>query len=533
MGNAFRYATALIVGLVFYVAVLQWLRVADDRMVIAWLLLATYCALYFPLAIFLIRCIDLRTRVPLLLSVPVVWTALEFLRSNFGTGFGWYLLGYSQHDNLPLIQIADITGVYGVSFILAACNALVAEYLFASGWLRGVFSPAEVLPRYGVRGMLAQTFGLSAALLAVLVYGYDQLADVSFESGPRIALVQGNLDQRIRNDAGSAEDVQVHYERLSMLAGMQKPSPEIVIWPETSYPFAWMVDRDGKVSGVNLRDAQRLTGEVTSNILLGTNVVQEQDDLHLVRYNAAVLLTSDGKPAARYDKIHRVPFGEYVPLRDWIPLMSKLAPYDFDYSVQPGTGPTRFSMQQADGHRRPFTFGVMICFEDTDPVMARPYGGDGGSATDFLVNISNDGWFLGTSEHDEHLAICRFRAIETRRAVARAVNMGISAVIDANGRVLKPELRFIARPPEGVAMTEAERPRVWDVTPIDCKVAELPVSEWHQFKRVQGVLSATIPLDHRGSLYARWGDWLAWACWVGVALGMIWGTVKRSAARRG
>src|SRR5207237_2965743 len=114
------------------------------------------------------------------------------------------------------------------------------------------------------------------------------------------------------------------------------------------------------------------------------------------------------------------------------------------------------------------------CYEDTDPYLARQYVRPGSAAptVDFLLNISNDGWFDGTSEHEEHLAICRFRAIECRRAIARAVNMGISAVVDGNGRVIA-----------------------------------LPRADWTRSKKVAAVLTAAVPIDHRVSLYARFGDW--------------------------
>src|SRR5262249_38797935 len=139
-----------------------------------------------------------------------------------------------------------------------------------------------------------------------------------------------------------------------------------------------------------------------------------------------------GQAAGRYDKIHRVPWGEYVPLRDWLPFLNVFAPYDFDYSIAPGDGFPRFSLGK---HR----FGVVICYEDSDPSLARQYiGPEESESADFLINISNDGWFMGTSEHEEDLAICRFRAVECRRAVARSVNMGISALIDSNGRVRWP-----------------------------------------------------------------------------------------------
>ncbi len=238
-----------------------------------------------------------------------------------------------------------------------------------------------------------------------------------------------------------------------------------------------------------------------------------------------ILIGRDGRAGGRYDKIHRVPFGEYVPLRDWLPWMNTFAPYDFDYSVWPGQESTRFALSDAALGRR-FTFGVLICYEDTDPDIARPYGGgDGQPAADFLLNISNDGWFDGTSEHDEHLAICRFRAIECRRSVARSVNMGISAVIDSNGRVLRPQPL-----PHPEAKADPND-RVWTVPMQRGGTTELPVSAWRDFKKVPGVLLAVIPLDDRVSLYARWGDWLPWLCWGLIAVGFVFAMLRRTVRR--
>jgi apolipoprotein N-acyltransferase len=181
--------------------------------------------------------------------------------------------------------------------------------------------------------------------------------------------------------------------------------------------------------------------------------------------------------------------------------------------VAPGEGHTRFPLAETAGGR-PFTFGVVICYEDTIPDMALPYGGgDGKPAADFLLNLSNDGWFDGSSEHDQHLAICRFRAVECRRSVARAVNMGISALIDSNGRVLEPR-RLPRRSGEPGAP-------VWQVPGEAGAVRALPVSRWREYKKVAGVLLATVPIDTRASLYARWGDWLSGACWLVLLAGCV------------
>jgi apolipoprotein N-acyltransferase len=339
-----------------------------------------------------------------------------------------------------------------------------------------------------------------------------------------VALIQGNLDQRIRNstEQGAGLIVADHYASLSTLAGSTRPHPDLIVWPETSYPYAWVVLTNGEPHPLNLDDAKALTDISKTNLLLGLNALEVQPDAREWRFNSAVLLTPEGQPAGRYDKIHRVPFGEYLPLGEWVPLMKQFSLYDYDYSIHSGQGPTRFPIKERAGEQRSFTFGVLICYEDTDPEMARPYGGgDGQRPADFILNISNDGWFNGSSEHEEHLAICRFRSVECRRSVLRAVNMGVSAVIDGNGRVLQPELLYIAPPPPGVPLAEHDRPRVWDVSARDGKTASLPVSKWGEYKKVQGILLATVPLDDRTSFYARWGDWLPWLCWLSLSPALI------------
>ena len=218
--------------------------------------------------------------------------------------------------------------------------------------------------------------------------------------------------------------------------------------------------------------------------------------LYIIRHAEAFTASELAEAArikGRYDKIHRVPFGEFVPFREVLPFMSRFAPYDFDYEVAAGES-------QACLPLGAYRFGVVICYEDTDPSLAREYVNPArDDKADFLINISNDGWFDGTSEHEEHLAICRFRAVECRRAVARSVNMGISAVVDGNGQVLAPQARG-----------EEKGVRLWE---IGERAEALPTGRWSEFKKVPGVLLATVPIDDRSSLYAAWGDWLPWACW--------------------
>lgn len=516
------YQDARVCGWYFFLAAIQWMRVADPRMYATWIGLAFYCSLYFPFALYLVRLLDRRTSLPLTVTVPMVWTALEFLRSTLGGGFSWYLLGHSQHDFLPIIQVADITGAYGVSFLIAAVNGLLFEMLYRRAWFRSWLSGPDAEPRPSLLGLLVQAILIGAALLGALAYGYWRLGQDHQTLGPRLALVQGNLDQRIRNESAvneeAAANVAKHFIHLADLAA--RYHPDLIVWPETSYPDEWTQQADGTPSEHSRQTARRMARRWRAPVLIGINSANMDEQNRRHRFNSAILIDGKGQASGRYDKIHRVPFGEYVPFRDWLPWMEQFAPYDFDYSIGAGQEHTRFTLADVAGRR--FRFGVLICYEDTDAAVARPYGGsDGRAAADFLLNISNDGWFNGTSEHDQHLAICRFRAIECRRSVARSVNMGISAVIDSNGRVLASQL---------LSAPDVQE-RVWTTDVKNDAARELPVSRWHEYKKVPGVLLAVVPIDDRVSIYSRCGDWLPWGCWIGMGVLFIWTVAGRGRVR--
>jgi apolipoprotein N-acyltransferase len=489
------YFTAWLVGLAFFVPALQWMRVADPMMYVTWIALAVYVALYFPAAVFFTRLLDRHTRMPLLIGFPAAWTALEFARAYALGGFAWYYMAHTQHDVLPLIQISDIGGSYLVSFLIVAVNAFVFQCL--SSRFPGMFSPSPKKERPGVRTLAWRATILAITFAAVLSYGYWRLSETTSQPGPTVALIQGSLPQQIRNAAGSPDAAEryvnlmlEHYDRLCDEASHE--SAELIVWPETSFLYGWSeISRalpENKIPPAwqEMKSRVKRRGETIAarwktNVLLGVNETDLGSDLREHRYNTAILVDRTGGRAGRYDKMHRVPFGEYVPLRDYIPWLEKFAPYDFDYSIVAGKKWTRFPL----GSQR---FGVLICYEDTDAALARRYATTDadGPPVDFLVNISNDGWFDGTSEHDEHLAICRFRAIECRRSVVRAVNMGISAIIDSNGRI-----------------------------------RALPGPDWGGSKKVAAVLTGTVPIDSRNSNYARFGDWFAWLCWALVGFGAI------------
>ena len=522
------FLAAWVAGVLFYFPAIQWMRVADYRMYFTWLGLSLYCSLLVPLAIFFVRRLDRHTRLPLVVTLPVVWAGLEYFRAHFGTGFPWYFVGYTQQGFLMAAQIADLAGVYAVSFILLAVNGVVFEWLYRVPRIRRALRLREPDPKAAGWPLGVQTAICVAAVGATLVYGWWRLGQQDFTPGPRVALIQGNLDQRLCNEASSPDGEQArrevldHYVRLNDWAALLRPKPDLIVWPETSYPDFWGEDAPGKPDADSAKLAQEVANRWRTNVLLGINAVVGKEPSRR-KYNSALLIRASehgGEVGGRYDKIHLVPFGEYVPFKDWLPWMSRFAPYDYDYSIHSGEGQPRLRL----GNDR---FGVLICYEDTDPYLGRQYvrRGTDEPTADFLLNISNDGWFDGTSEHDEHLAICRFRAIECRRPVARAVNMGISAVVDGNGRVLRPRVLHSPMVPEDAPL--------WEVKWAPGELPELPCSEWSRFKKAPAVIVASLPLDRRPSLYAQWGDWLPQMCWLIVAAGMIASLLRSRGMRPG
>ncbi len=517
IGGKRRYLAAFLGGVTFYGIALNWIRVAHPMMALfAWPGLTLYCALYWPLTIYLLRKLD-RWNLPLAATYPVVAVSLEYCRCHFPTGFGfmvplhmhqligfgWYFLGYTQHAVLPLIQVVDLGGVYLISAMVAAINGAVYEWVVRySGFRRILGRPvvwrqAEFYREFWVTGLALLPLGLG------VIYGTFRLTHPPFERGPVVAAIQGNLGQdekMVRGDQVQPTQqtpLEAEYFPLAIRARGEETTrpPDLIIWPETCFPSDWWqvgpnetnapdyFTHNADVAPKNF--AFRMARQWKATTLFGLNsLVWEGGEGR--KYNSALLIHADGSFGGRYDKVHLVPFGEYVPLKNFFPWLQKFTPYSHDYSCTPGSEWTRFQFTAASG--KPYKFGVLICYEDSDPYPARRYNTwSGGEGVDFLVNISNDGWFDGTEEHEQHLAICRFRAVEARRAVVRSVNMGISAMIDPDGRVL-----------------ETTQP-----------------GPWANSKKVRGIIRGEVPIDRRGTVYAALGDWFPLLCWALLAGGLF------------
>lgn len=534
VGRWRRYGAALLGGLTFSLLSLKWVRVAHPMMeMFAWPALSLYLALYWPFALFLLRCLDAvpasvgfpllpgdprdggNPRPPLALTVPIVWVALEYLRGHFPTGFpflkwvglyqpvgfGWYYLGYTQHGIPPVIQAADVGGVYLISAMVASVNGAAAEWLFRwNRFRRLVRMPTGWVPAQYYREFVTAA---GAALFASVLIGYGsmRLVHAPFEPGPVVAALQGNVPQAEKIEARQEQADKFHminvlerdYYRLAGKAvgdGTFR-RPDLVVWPETCFPDNWVMPAPDAAPGQLTEKTLRLVETAREDVrralreklpavpmLLGLNRLEVLSGDDYRKFNSAILVNAGPGEPPSYDKMHLVPFGEYVPLGDWLPWLQAFTPYKHAYSCTPGGRFTRFEVA-ANG--RAYRFGVLICYEDSDPDLARRYNslsGDGPGA-DFLVNISNDGWFDGTEEHEQHLAICRFRAVEARRSVVRAVNMGISAVIDPDGKIVR-----------------------------------LPDATWAASKKMAGIVRAEVPIDDRNSAYAAVGDWVPGLCWL-------------------
>jgi apolipoprotein N-acyltransferase len=340
---------------------------------------------------------------------------------------------------------------------------------------------------------MVPTLAVLALFASSVGYGFARLSHPEFTPGPRVTAIQGSVPQNEKNMRGGS--LFKTYRALYIDALDQKPKPDLIVWPETCFPDDWLDIAPGETASPDYAKHAKLCAEAFAQsppnvpVLLGLNGREWQGGREW-KYNSALLLDTKGHNAGRYDKMHLVPFGEYVPLGETLPFMSAFTPYEDNYSCRPGQHWTRFPLTAADGNT--YTFGCLICYEDSDTYLARQYVAT--EPVDFLVNISNDGWFDGTEEHEQHLAICRFRAIETRRAIVRAVNMGISGLIDSDGHVVA-----------------------------------IPGESWSKSKKMEGMVTVVVPLDKRTSWYAKLGDAVPGMCWLVVCVSFVLAWRKKPA----
>ncbi|MFH1245255.1 MAG: apolipoprotein N-acyltransferase [Candidatus Omnitrophota bacterium] len=387
-------------GTVFFLGCLWWVACVTW---IGFVVLALYLGLYFAFfGLFFSKAAANRgSSGKMLLSIPCLWVALEYARSHLLTGFGWVLLGYSQYQVLPVIQISDLTGAYGVSFLILLVNT-------------GLWMIARRETIHTKRGVsLCVLFFLALAL----GYGYAKLSYCPREiSRVKVTAIQGNIPQTLKWDAAAREDILKKYFQLTETAA--KEQSQLIIWPETAVPG--FLENDPELT-------QRLSGlseqVAPAALLAGAPFIDDNGQI----YNRAALF-SRGQIRQYYDKIHLVPFGEFVP---WPAFFSRFAFADLIANFTAGKEYTVFSFPAAD-FSKTVQAGVLICFEDAFAYLARRFVQQGARV---LINITNDAWFGDSGEPYQHLAASAFRAVENRVNLVRSANTGISCFITPWGKI--------------------------------------------------------------------------------------------------
>ncbi len=451
------YVTLALTVFLHWLVLLQGIRLAHPALYLGWVALAAYMAVYPLLFVALARIAVHRWRLSVILAAPVVWTGLELVRGHAITGFSMALLGHTQVSWTTLLQMADVGGAYGVSFLVMLVAACMARTLPVAC---GQHPPTG--SRWSVWPLLPALLALAGAI----GYGQHQLRVSSRSPAPRqplrVALIQGSFDTIFEFNAERERGNFLRYRELSEQAVAQHPDVQLVVWPESMFtggageilvagPIE--VPADAPLLAEEYRQRVRMQALSFSykvedvarrlNAARGPRQNANSGGVHLVvgtdtlllsagdarRYNSALCIRPDGQLTGRYYKMHRVMFGEYLPWGDAFPFLYRLTP--MAQGLAPGEAPQCFRVGE-------WRLSPSICFESTVPHLIREHVQTlrkSNRLPDLLVNVTNDGWFWGSNILDLQLACCVFRAIEHRLPMIVAANTGISAYVDSDGKV--------------------------------------------------------------------------------------------------
>lgn len=463
------YGAIWLGALVFWLGALHWLRLPHWATSFGWVALSVYLACYTPLIVALARFASRRFGVSIVASAPILWTACDQIRAYFLSGFSMASLSHTQYRWVPIIQSAEVWGEFGVTFLMVLVAAAIARGLP----IRDEAENACWSPRWlGFAGVVvAGMFG----------YGSWRLKEVDARTvpGPKIALIQGSIDTEMKYDPSAPPRIYDQYLQLSRRAIQADPSVQVVVWPETMFPsptWSWSVDAEPgptddwtievvKERGPQFQEQIQLTAHTLGKpLVIGIDAWKFfKGGLH--RWNSALYTDAQGNHLGRYDKRHPVAFGEYTPFAKEFPFLYKLTP--LTGGIEEGDRAEAFDLNGVK-------LVPSICYES---VLARVIRRqivelrERSIEPDVLVNVTNDGWFWGSSELDLHLICGVFRAVECRKPLVIAANTGFSAHVDSAGRIVQ------------------QGPR-----------------------RETGFINAAVVLDPGRSLYSMWGDWLANGC---------------------
>jgi apolipoprotein N-acyltransferase len=468
-GNSFRLG--YLAGFVHYLISLSWLLHIPVTFypVLGWLALCAYLALFPALwawvcvgrvSSFGLRVSSWSGRTAFALFCAVAWVAMEMAIARMLTGFPWNLLGASQQKLLPLIQIASWTGQYGVSFLvvwfaasmLNLLNGLLQHPVARSAWLKELALPILVV---------AVVYALGVRQIKTQIAPTHLL---------RIALIQPSIPQTMIWNPAESDTRFAELLKLTTAALTNKP--DLLIWPEAAMPNMLREDRE----------TQKLLATLAINhrvwFIIGSDDREPRGTNH-VHFNSSFLVSPRGELVSTYRKRRLVIFGEYVPLIDWLPFVKYLTPISGGFTA--GERPVTFDFAELGAKT-----SVLICFEDVFPHYAREHASED---VDFLVNITNDGWFGESAAQWQHAASAAFRAVENGMPLVRCANNGVSCWIDRFGALR--EIFF-----------EDSR----NVYGAGFKIISLPLPS---------------PDIRPGrTFYSQHGDWFGWSC-VAMTLGVL------------
>ncbi len=433
-GGAFKYS--YLFGLLFFCLLGYWLTNVN---IIGFVLLAAYFALYFAFfgffaAMFLnppaeFEKISAKFLLKTIIFIPAFWVTLEVLRGWVLGGLPWALLGYSQWKNIVWIQIADITGAYGVSYFVLAVNVALYQMIRILlikpdvMLLLGVSKEAKIKILTTISGfLLAALFLVSGYGMTILKLRESYYSSSADKAALRVSVLQGNIPQEEKWDSKIKNIIFEKYKRLTFMSAIEKS--DLIVWPETSFPGFL---EDEPVMAAQLRNVVR---QSRTDVLVGAPTCGDLEK-GLRFYNSAIFYGPDGEERKRYNKVHLVPFGEYVPFE---PFLSFIRNFVQIGHFTAGEERTIFTMvTRYQKINLEVKFAALICYEDIFPGLVREFCNNG---ADFLVNMTNDAWFGKTSAPYQHAQASVFRAVENRVNVVRATNTGFSCFISPEGRIL-------------------------------------------------------------------------------------------------
>jgi len=415
-------------GFAGYVASVYWIAITLHNFtslrvyqaIAPMLLLAAVLALFTAVSFAVAEYTAGRLHIPIVITLPLAWTGVEWLRTYFPIGFPWNLLGYTAYRNLELIQFAEFTGVYGVSALIVFANAVVYIVAF------------QTHPR---RTQAASLGTLTVLMAAAFIFGSIRIRHVTARAaqGPlKVAMVQGDIPQSVKWDPKFLESsFDVYWEQSATAA---QRGADLIVWPEAAAAFFFQPeDRYPAAFAQDAIYRQRLltlSTQAGDPILFGAPALGVENG-RVGFYNRAYLVAPGGRVEAWYDKIQLVPFGEYVPLRSLFGYFVNRVVAGFG-DMFAGHAQTIFQVKGAK-------LGVLICYESIFPNLSRTVVRDG---AEILVNITNDAWYGESSAPYQLLAMAAMRSVETKVPLVRVANTGISAVIEPTGRITGPTPLF-------------------------------------------------------------------------------------------